>query len=84
MGKSSKKKEKSKTGKKEKKKRVSSSSSSAEEIVEDPQDRKDTLAVASTFGMLLGYSHKFPVFSNETGGRTSCQKRITLKSILYV
>ena len=55
MGKSSKQKDKLKKVKKDKKKKKSSSSSSSqEEIAEDPEDRKNTLAVASTFGLTLG------------------------------
>lgn len=55
MGKSSKQKDKKKVKKDKKdKKKSSSSSSSQEEIAEDPEDRKNTLAVASTFGLTLG------------------------------
>ena len=53
MAKSSRKKDK-KERKRKGKKRSSSSSSSREEIAEDPEDRKKTLAVASTFGLTLG------------------------------
>ena len=53
MAKSSRKKDK-KERKRKGKKRSSSSSSSREEIAEDPEDRKKTLAVSSTFGLTLG------------------------------
>jgi len=56
MGKSSKKNEKKGKSRKDKKaKKQSSSSSSSAEVAEDPEDRKNTLAVASSFGVIPGF-----------------------------
>ena len=63
MGKSSKKNDKKGKSRKDKKaKKHSSSSSSSAEVAEDPEDIKNTVAVASTFGVIPGFLTRPNIF----------------------